>query len=125
MNRQIRRMCEYFGYEVTKLERTRIMNVSLKGLPLGEWRELTEQEMAGIFKMIKNSSSTQDPSKTKRVEKPANSSLVKQTKATHPKPFNRNKPKSADKTSKNSARNAKNPSRGKTAVFGKPKSRKR
>lgn len=35
LNRQIRRMCEYFGYEVTKLERTRIMNVSLIGLPLG------------------------------------------------------------------------------------------
>lgn len=31
LNRQIRRMCEHFGYEVTKLERTRIMNVSLAG----------------------------------------------------------------------------------------------
>lgn len=35
LNRQIRRMCEYFGYEVKKLERTRIMNVSLSGIPLG------------------------------------------------------------------------------------------
>mgnify|MGYP001809576187 FL=1 len=35
LNRQIRRMCEYFGYEVTKLERVRIMNIILKGLPLG------------------------------------------------------------------------------------------
>ena len=33
LNRQIRRMCEHFGYEVTKLERTRIMNVSLTGIP--------------------------------------------------------------------------------------------
>ena len=39
LNRQIRRMCEHFGYEVTKLERTRIMNVSLTGIPLGEWRD--------------------------------------------------------------------------------------
>jgi 23S rRNA pseudouridine2604 synthase len=57
LNRQIRRMCEYFGYEVTKLVRTRIMNINLKGLPLGDWRDLTEQEMAGIYKMIENSSS--------------------------------------------------------------------
>ncbi len=58
LNRQIRRMCELFGYAVTKLERVRIMNVSLKGIPLGEWRELTEQEMAGIFRMVEKSSST-------------------------------------------------------------------
>jgi 23S rRNA pseudouridine2604 synthase len=57
LNRQIRRMCEYFGYEVTKLVRTRIMNINLKGLPLGDWRDLSEQEMAGIYKMIENSSS--------------------------------------------------------------------
>ena len=48
MNRQIRRMCEYFGYEVTRLERTRIMNITLKGIPLGEWRELTPEETAQI-----------------------------------------------------------------------------
>ncbi len=56
MNRQIRRMCEHFGYEVTKLERTRIMNVSLKGIPLGDWRELTPTELQGIFSLIKDSS---------------------------------------------------------------------
>lgn len=57
LNRQIRRMCEYFGYEVTKLERTRIMNITLKGLALGDWRELTEQEQAEIDKMVAKSSS--------------------------------------------------------------------
>ena len=46
LNRQIRRMCEHFGYEVKKLERTRIMNVSLSGIPLGEWRDLTDDELA-------------------------------------------------------------------------------
>ena len=56
MNRQIRRMCEYFGYEVTKLERIRIMNISLKGIPVGDWRELTELELEDIFKLIKKSS---------------------------------------------------------------------
>lgn len=121
MNRQIRRMCEYFGYEVTKLERTRIMNVSLKGLPLGEWRELTEQEMAGIFKMIKNSSSTQDVSKNKKTEKPRSSDTPKQAKATNFKPSGKNKPKQAAKANKNTARGPKNHSRGKS----KPQSRKR
>ncbi|CDG49044.1 23S rRNA pseudouridine(2604) synthase RluF [Serratia symbiotica] len=57
LNRQIRRMCEYFGYEVTKLERTRIMNVSLIGLPLGEWRDLTDDERGQLFKLIEGSSS--------------------------------------------------------------------
>lgn len=57
LNRQIRRMCEYFGYEVTKLERVRIMNISLKGLPLGDWRDLTESEMGIIYSMVEDSSS--------------------------------------------------------------------
>ena len=61
LNRQIRRMCEHFGYEVTKLERTRIMNVSLSGLPLGEWRDLTDDELIDLFKLIENSSSEAKP----------------------------------------------------------------
>lgn len=57
LNRQIRRMCKHFGYEVTKLERTRIMNVSLKGLPQGEWRDLTDDELIDLFRLLENSSS--------------------------------------------------------------------
>jgi len=57
LNRQIRRMCEHFGYEVTKLERVRIMNISLKGLPTGDWRDLTETEVKTIYRMIEDSSS--------------------------------------------------------------------
>ncbi len=57
LNRQIRRMCEYFGYEVTKLERIRIMNISLKGLPIGEWRQLEPDEMKQIMADIAHSSS--------------------------------------------------------------------
>ncbi|MBO9672470.1 MAG: 23S rRNA pseudouridine(2604) synthase RluF [Sphingobacteriaceae bacterium] len=64
LNRQIRRMCEHFGYEVNKLERIRIMNISLKGIPTGEFRELTEEEMKAITKSIENSSSEAKP-KTK------------------------------------------------------------
>lgn len=57
LNRQIRRMCEHYNYEVTKLERVRIMNVSLKGVPLGEWRNLTEEELKVLLKATENSSS--------------------------------------------------------------------
>ena len=57
LNRQIRRMCEYFGYEVTKLERVRIMNITLKGLALGDWRDLSSEEMSTIYEAIAQSSS--------------------------------------------------------------------
>ncbi|MGL5389535.1 MAG: 23S rRNA pseudouridine(2604) synthase RluF [Serratia sp. (in: enterobacteria)] len=57
LNRQIRRMCKYFGYHVTKLERQRIMNITLQGLPLGEWRDFTEDERSELFKLLENSSS--------------------------------------------------------------------
>lgn len=55
LNRQIRRMCEYFHYEVTKLERVRIMHITLKGLQLGDWRELTDVEMAELYRLTKDS----------------------------------------------------------------------
>jgi 23S rRNA pseudouridine2604 synthase len=72
LNRQIRRMCEHFGFEVTKLERTRIMNVSLAGLPLGEWRDLTDDELIELFKSIEDSSSEAKPAKkAKPKAKPA------------------------------------------------------
>ena len=69
LNRQIRRMCEYFGYQVTKLERTKIMNISLGNLKQGAWRDLTEKELNGLFDMIEDSENTvkENPkSKTKR-----------------------------------------------------------
>ncbi len=55
LNRQIRRMCEYFGYNVISLKRTRIMNVRLD-MPEGEWRDLTKSEVAEIQNMVAESS---------------------------------------------------------------------
>lgn len=51
LNRQIRRMTKAFGYEVTCLERVRIMNVELKDLEIGKWRNLTEEEVSELRKL--------------------------------------------------------------------------
>ena len=59
LNRQIRRMCEYLGYEVIALKRTRIMNVSLD-LPTGKWRHLTAAELAEINRLVEHSAKTFD-----------------------------------------------------------------
>jgi 23S rRNA pseudouridine2604 synthase len=69
LNRQIRRMCEYLGFVVTKLKRTRIMNVNLEKLKTGQWRELTKNEMQQINKMIATSSKTEEASKDNRKKK--------------------------------------------------------
>ena len=53
LNRQIRRMCEAFGYTVEALQRVRIMHVRLGQLPLGRWRNLTEQEVAALLPKTK------------------------------------------------------------------------
>lgn len=50
LNRQIRRMCEVLGYEVKKLKRIRIMDLTLKGLPTGKWRKLTKEEVKNLIK---------------------------------------------------------------------------
>lgn len=55
LNRQIRRMCEVFGYEVVKLRRVRIMNITLNNIPLGQWKELEEKDMNALMESIKTS----------------------------------------------------------------------
>ena len=55
LNRQIRRMCDVFGYEVTSLKRIRIMHIELGKLASGKWRYLSEPEMNELFRLIKDS----------------------------------------------------------------------
>ena len=70
LNRQIRRMCEYLGYDVVKLTRVRIMNVQLGNLPVGHWRYLTGPEIDKLNEMVTESSKTE--------EKAVDNTVVKQ-----------------------------------------------
>lgn len=60
LNRQIRRMCEALGYNVESLKRTRIMNMTLSGLPPGKWRYFTTHEIETINEMVLGSSKTEN-----------------------------------------------------------------
>ena len=83
LNRQIRRMCEHFGYEVTKLERVRIMNIGLKGLPVGEWRDLTESEMEIIYNLLEDSSN-EDVRKSSKPATPKKPKTASTSSSSHP-----------------------------------------
>ncbi len=65
LNRQIRRMCEFFNYEVKKLVRVRIMHIKLSKLPLGKWRKLSAKEVQKLFDATESSEKTQSPTKFK------------------------------------------------------------
>ena len=55
LNRQIRRMCQALGYEVKDLVRMRIMNIRLGSLREGQHRKLTDEELNGLYEMMKGS----------------------------------------------------------------------
>jgi 23S rRNA pseudouridine2604 synthase len=57
LNRQIRRMCEYFGYRVGRLKRVRIMNMYLD-MPVGTWRDFSKEEMTEMRRLIGDSTKT-------------------------------------------------------------------
>ncbi|AGC75165.1 23S rRNA pseudouridine2604 synthase [Nonlabens dokdonensis] len=59
LNRQIRRMCEYLDYRVTKLKRVRIMNVKLD-IPHGTYRDLTKEELSELDRLTSKSAKTLD-----------------------------------------------------------------
>ena len=59
LNRQIRRMCEHFGYRVRKLRRVRIMNIVLDQ-PVGKWRYLSDAELSELNRLLEDSTKTTD-----------------------------------------------------------------
>ncbi|MCD1648756.1 23S rRNA pseudouridine(2604) synthase RluF [Marinobacter adhaerens] len=122
LNRQIRRMCEYFGYEVTKLERIRIMNVSLKGLAVGQWRDLTEKELAGLFDAIRDSSSEAPPSSGKPAKKKPGAKAKSQPNRKPGSPSAPGKPGGARRPGpKGRPAPGKKPASGKRPKGGKPR----
>ena len=62
LNRQIRRMCEYLGYEVKTLKRVRIMNISIDGIKNGKYRSFTKSELQELKSLIEDSSKTEEAS---------------------------------------------------------------
>ncbi len=66
LNRQIRRMCEAYGYHVRRLVRTRVLNIMLGDLQVGTYREVTPEEKKVLYRLIRGSYSTpRSPSKDK------------------------------------------------------------
>ncbi|WP_277464191.1 23S rRNA pseudouridine(2604) synthase RluF [Parabacteroides sp. PF5-6] len=94
LNRQIRRMCEYLGYEVVKLQRTRVMHIPLGKLKIGQYRELTSAESDTLYKAIASSVKTEEASAKKK--KPTASNAAKSS----------SKPTAAKSASKSSSKPA-------------------
>lgn len=72
LNRQIRRMCEYLGYEVVKLKRIRIMNIELD-VPVGQYRHLTTTELMELYRLTGASIKTAEGAVTTPASEPENS----------------------------------------------------
>ena len=77
LNRQIRRMCEYLGYEVLKLERIQIMNIKLDKLGQGNWRDLTVNELNGMFDMLEKSEKTEKTESKPTKKSPSSKDPIK------------------------------------------------
>lgn len=69
LNRQIRRMCEALGYKVVTLKRVRIMQIRLGDLKPGQYRPLTEQELASLDRMLEHSSNMPERERKNRERK--------------------------------------------------------
>ena len=79
LNRQIRRMCEYLGYQVVKLKRIRIMNITLD-VPVGQYRHVTKEELEELDRLTGDSTKTEEgsvPSKASEEKLPKNQSSPK------------------------------------------------
>jgi 23S rRNA pseudouridine2604 synthase len=62
LNRQIRRMCDYLGYEVKSLKRLRIMNITLNNLKPGKYRHFTKAELEEVLRLVETSGKTMEAS---------------------------------------------------------------
>ena len=133
LNRQIRRMCEYFDYDVVKLERIQIMNIKLGGLGQGSWRNLTGSELEGLFDLLEDSDVGTQTKKPANSNKGMNRALeaydIKTNYRKASSVANLAKSTRSDKTStnsdKSSVKSAKTPYKPVEAVGKKKPSRKK
>jgi 23S rRNA pseudouridine2604 synthase len=98
LNRQIRRMCEYLGYEVVKLKRIRIMNIELD-VPVGKYRHVTSEELKELERLTGESTKTEEASTglktdTKKPGKEIKTSFSKKSSTQKKFPRNRRKKES-------------------------------
>ncbi len=125
LNRQIRRMCEYFDYEVLKLERIQIMNIKLGNLGQGNWRNLTDPELEGLFDMLEDSEKTEKTKASSNSNKSFNRALEKSDlkKDYHKATSISKSTKKTDKSKQISAAQTESPTRKtKPKTKGKPAS---
>lgn len=115
LNRQVSRMCEHLGYEVVKLECTQIMNINLNKLGQGNWRDLTKNELEGIFDMLDNAGKVSAP---QRLVSKKNTSI--RVKSTQKKQYSPSKEQPENKGQKENSENKDNKRNNKPA--NKPKS---
>lgn len=81
INRQIRRMCEELHYKVVKLQRVRIMNITISGISEGTWRYFTEDEVARISELSERSVGTQEASELPRLPRISQAGAPKRNRA--------------------------------------------
>lgn len=100
LNRQIRRMCEYLGYEVVKLKRTRIMNIPLD-VAVGKYRHLTKKELSELNYLLGESTKTEEGSlsKTSQPKKESTAPSKKKFSKKTSRSSNLKKPRRRDKES--------------------------
>ena len=104
LNRQIRRMCEHFDYQVVALKRVRIMNISLD-VPLGKYREISAKEMKELNSLLEESTKTEEGSLPKTTNPVTRKVTPPPTKD---KSFNRSKKSTEERPLKNERRNPRN-----------------
>ncbi|MCK6262622.1 23S rRNA pseudouridine(2604) synthase RluF [Vibrio sp. ZSDE26] len=124
LNRQIRRMCEELGYEVFKLRRVRIMNISIDDIPNGKWRYLSEAEVNEIHAMCEDSSGTEDASKNDakgvRIRRATDAKLFDSREENQTSTARRNqKPRTFRGNNADEFRHAPNSNKGKKNFHGK------
>jgi 23S rRNA pseudouridine2604 synthase len=108
LNRQIRRMCSALGYRVERLRRVRIINIDLGDLPTGEWRYLSEAEVAGLTAGAITSSAARGPTPPRSTGGPWRSAnpdpapaprTIEKNPRPHGSPSNRNERKGPPRSS--------------------------